>query len=310
MVLNIIFAGVSSQNSKFSLIIDGNFNEHHSLSIFEEHLEKCGCPVSGQKILVDNVIITNPDATRHTVNEAFKSSNIEGELLYKADIEQGASKIKSIKLLKEVLCRPFQTPSGGADEVDSEEISELESSIISVGDSDDRAVEGCNMVLTGFAKNKEIEKFLNAAINIFQVPRNGNNDCLQWFQSGQKSLLNRCSEYYSKFKANVYLILPGENPVDNPSAEIMSGIVIANAMRDPMQKCVIVVANSCGLCRQKLSLMKDKHKMIKERCLELMKEKEKLELDLPQVQQNLESLIALNTSINTAEGLDGWQRLM
>ena len=104
--------------------------------------------------------------------------------------------------------------------------------------------------------------------------------------------------------------MPGENPVDNPSAEIMSGIVIANAMRDLVQKCVIVVANSRGLCRQKLSLMEDKHKVAKERCLERMKEKEKLELDLPQVQQNLESLIALNTSINTAEGLDGWQTLM
>ena len=56
--------------------------------------------------------------------------------------------------------------------------------------------------------------------------------------------------------------------------------------------------------------MEDKHKVAKERCLELMKEKEKLKLDLPQVQQNLESLIALNTSINTAEGLDGWQTLM
>ena len=162
-----LFTGISSRNSKFSLIIDGNFNEHHSLLIFEEYLKKRGCPVSGQKILVDNVIITSPDATWHTVNEAFESSNIEGELLYKADIEQGASKIKSIKLLKEVLCRPFQNPSDGADEVDSEETSELESSIISVGDSDDRGVEGCNMVLTGFAKNKEIEKFLNAAINIF-----------------------------------------------------------------------------------------------------------------------------------------------
>ena len=81
-------------------------------------------------------------------------------------------------------------------------------------------------------------------------------------------------------------------------------------MRDPMQKCVIVVANSHGLCRQKLSLMEDKHKVAKERCLELMKEKEKLKLDLPQVQQNLESLIALNASINTVEGLDGWQTLV
>ena len=115
------------------------------------------------------------------MNEAFESSNIEGELLYKGDIEQGASKIKSIKLLKEVLFRPFQTPSSGADEVDSEETSELESSVISVRDSDDGGVEGCNVVLTGFAKNKEIEKFLNATINIFQVPRNGSNDCLQWF---------------------------------------------------------------------------------------------------------------------------------
>ena len=303
-----LHVGVSSQNSKFSLIIDGN--ECYSLSKFEEHLEKCGCPVSGQKILVNNVIITNPDATRDAVNKALESTSIEGKLLYKADIQQGANEIKSIKLLKEVLCRPFQTPNSGTDEVDSEEVSELESSIISVGDSDDRGVEGCNVVLTGFATNKEIEKILNPRINIFQVPRNGSSDCIHWFPSEQTLLLNRCSEYYSKFKVNVYLILPGENPIDNPSAEVVSGIVIANSMRDPMQKCAIVVANSRGVCRQKLSLLEDKHRVAKEKCLELMEKKGKLEHDLPQVQQNLESLIALNTSINNVEGLDQWQTLV
>ena len=66
------------------MVVDGN----ECLSIFEEHLKKCGCTVSGDKILVDSIIITNPDANRDTVNEALKSSNIEGELLYKADIEE------------------------------------------------------------------------------------------------------------------------------------------------------------------------------------------------------------------------------
>ena len=302
-----MLAGVSSQNLKFSLIVDGNVTV---LSIFEEHLKKCGCPTSGQKISVDNVIITNPGATRDTVAEALESSNIEGELLFKADIEQGASKIKSIKLLKEVLFRPFQTPIGGTDEVDSEEVNELESSVISIGDSDDRGVDGCNVVLTGFATNKEIEKILNPRINVFQVPRNGSSDCIHWDPSEQKLLLDRCSEYYSKFIANVHLILPGENPIANLSAEVMSGIVIANSMRDPMQKCVIVVANSRGLCRRKLSLMEEKHEVAKQKCKELKSEKEILEVDLPQLQQNLESLVAFNASISTVEGLNGWQTLM
>ena len=155
-----------------------------------------------------------------------------------------------------------------------------------------------------------MKKILNPQINIFQVPRNGSSDCIHWFPFEQTLLLNRCSEYYSKFKANVYLILPGENPINNPSAEVMSGIVITNSMRDPMQKCAIVVTNSRGVCRQKLSLIEDKHNVAKEKCLELMEKKGKLEHDLPQVQQNLESLIALNTSINNVEGLDQWQTLV
>ena len=276
-------------------------------------LKKCGCTVSGDKILVDSIIITNPDANRDTVNEALKSSNIEGELLYKADIEeQGTNNTKSVKLLKEVLCRPFQILNSASEDVDSEQASELESSIISVGDSDDREIKGHNVVLTGFATNKEIQKCLNPSmknINIFQVPRNGSRDCLQWYQSEQKKLLNRCRDYYSKFKANVYLISPGENPVYNPASEVLSGIITENTMRDPMQKCVIVVTNSRGLCRKKLSPMEEEHEVAKQKCLELMERKEKLEHDLPEVQQNLESLIVLTATVNNVEGLNGLQKL-
>ena len=304
-------AGVATRASKFFLIVDGN--DCYSLSGFEEHLEKCGCPTSGQKIFVDNVIITNPDAAWHTVNEVLQSSKIDGELLYQKDIEeQGTNSTKPMKLLKEVLCRPFKTPSGGTDEVDSEQATELESSlIISIGGNDDKEGKcNCNVVLTGFATNKEIEKCLNPSlkeIDVFQVPRNGSKDCLQWFRSDQKSLLNRCSEYYSNFKANVYLISPGENPIDNPSSEVLSGIINANATRDPMHKCVIVVANSRGLCRQKLRPLEDRHKVAKEKCLELMENIGKFEHELPEVQRNLESHIAFIAVTDNIEAINQFQ---
>ena len=42
-----------------------------------------------------------------------------------------------------------------------------------------------------------------------------------------------------------------------------------------------------------------------QKCLELMKQKEKLEHDLPEVQRNLENPIVLIATVNNVEGLNG-----
>ena len=55
--------------------------------------------------------------------------------------------------------------------------------------------------------------------------------------------------------------------------------------------------------------MEEEHEVAKQKCLELMERKEKLEHNLPEVQQNLESLIVLTATVNNVEGLNGLQKL-
>lgn len=284
-------AGVTTNSSKFCLVVDGD--ECYALSCFEGYLKDCGCRVSGGKVLLDGVIVTSPNANCQAVKESFKESNIKGKLLFRTDFNDGTND-DLLKMFK-IDFHSFQAPRiTGVDEVDNGQDSEEfgGSLIVSVeGHSDDRI----EVVLTGLATNFAVSRSFSLSkknINVFQVPGNGSRDCLQWFPSDEQKLLDKCKRFYSSFKASVYLISPGKNPEDHPSPEVLSGIIIANAMREKIHKCVIVVTNGKGLCKDKLAPLEREHEVAKRKCVELTKEQEELETKRRKATEDLNREIA------------------
>ena len=235
----------------------------------------------------------------------MESSNIEGKVINFFEEQQQT-------LQPSDYCRAYQHDElPGTFYTFGSEGKDLNSSgVFSVGDFTDQGdTESYNIMLTGVSTNKAIENVLKLgkkSVQIFQVPHNGSAECLHWFYPDENTLIKQCIKYYSFFQANVYLISTGKNPLDHPSAEVLSGIIIANAMREPVHKCVIVLSNSRGLCRRKLNLLEEKYEAAKQQCLELKKKGETY--DLFHVRNNLESLIQVTAKVEDVESFNDGEK--
>ena len=305
---NIVTAGASALTSQFFLIVNGD--EYKSLPSFEPHLKNCGCIVSGQKILLDEVIVTKSDVTSDTVGKVLESSNIESKPI--CEEEMPTSKLK---LFNQALQQ--DEPSDTKTDEEGEDILEQSTKSIlslSLKENSEQNVDH-NIVLTGLTKNKLIEMKLRLRkkkIHVFQVPHSGSKDCLQWdaTECDEKSLLNCSIDYYSFFQANVYLISTGKSPLDHPSAEVLSGIIIANAERDDRQKCAIVLTNSRGLCRRKLGPLEEKYEAAKLDCQHLTEKRNQQQLELPKLQQKLQENVNLSAVVQTTGRFEAVQKDM
>lgn len=233
---------------------------------------------------------------------SLESSRIRGDLLFATDFKEQAAN-QSIAILEKIFCHPFEPPQSiGNDEIDGEQ--GCEELILSIG-------ERAEVVLTGLATNKQIERSLNLnkkSIHVFQVPRNGSNDGIQWYRPAEQKLLDQTRRYYSNFKANVYLISPGDNPKDHPSPDVFSGIIIANATRERKQKCVIVVSNSRGLSRRRLGPLEQEYKVAQQKCEQLTEETQKLNSETPDAMRNLKSHIDFINEMGRKEHIEEMQK--
>ena len=141
---------------------------------------------------------------------------------------QGTTKTK---FLEEILGLKYHAPpTADNDETDSDQArtDELHGSLT----FGERRGDSCSIMLTGVAKRILLQKVTRGKqFQVYQVPGNGSNSSVHWSTSDSNTILNKCREHYSDFEAKVYLISPGNSPAEQPSPEVLSGIIIANASK-------------------------------------------------------------------------------